>query len=91
MAIAFRAASCSQNATYDLNSELGLCQVFTVVESPVIIQTCFPTNTVLSIDGCTTIEIAGPTCIDTTVISSSTLTSSEDASVPTNTFPPLVT
>ena len=30
-----------------------VCRIFTVVESPTVIETCFSTNTVVSISGCT--------------------------------------
>lgn len=51
----------------------GLCEVFTVVESETVVKTCVSTPAVIVVD-CTTINLAGPTCIDTTLTVSSTLT-----------------
>jgi hypothetical protein len=50
----------------------SVCMVWTVVEQPIYINTCFSSSTVATIDGYTT-TIPNPTCIDTTVTSSQTL------------------
>ncbi|KAK0115080.1 hypothetical protein ONS96_013550 [Cadophora gregata f. sp. sojae] len=67
--------------TLALSSQLGamifepmnsLCVVWTVVEKPVHISTCFPSSTVAIFYGCTT-TVSSATCIDTTVTESVTL------------------
>ena len=55
----------------------GLCEVFTVVESPVV-KTCDSTPAVIEI-GCAAIHLLEPTCVDTTVTISLTITESVDA------------
>ncbi|KAG4443440.1 hypothetical protein IFR05_001119 [Cadophora sp. M221] len=50
----------------------SLCVVWTVVEQPLHINTCFPSSTVDTISGYTT-TISSATCIDTTVTESVTL------------------
>ena len=50
----------------------SLCVVYTVVEKPVHVNTCFPSRTVATIAGCTT-TISSATCIDTIVTESVTL------------------
>ncbi|TAQ90891.1 hypothetical protein B7494_g778 [Chlorociboria aeruginascens] len=62
-----------------LQQDLGVCVVYTVVEQPVIVSTCVPKNTVIIIDECTTtITITdAPTCVLTTLTISSTLTPPE--------------
>ncbi|EKD12333.1 chitin recognition protein [Drepanopeziza brunnea f. sp. 'multigermtubi' MB_m1] len=52
-----------------------LCVVYTVVERPIVISTCFPSSTVACIDGYTT-TVSSSTCVDTTVTESSTITDS---------------
>ncbi|KAL5314142.1 hypothetical protein ACEPPN_018566 [Leptodophora sp. 'Broadleaf-Isolate-01'] len=50
----------------------SLCVVWTVVEQPLHINTCFPSSTVATISGYTT-TVSSATCIDTTVTESVTL------------------
>jgi hypothetical protein len=50
----------------------SVCMVWTVVEQPIYINTCFSSSTVATVDGYTT-TIPNPTCIDTTITSSQTL------------------
>jgi len=50
------------------------CKVFTVVESPVVLETCFSSNTVVIIESCIALHVTNaPTCVSTTVTVSSTL------------------
>lgn len=49
-----------------------LCIVYTVVEQPIVISTCFSSKTTACIDGYTT-TVSSPTCIDTTVTASTTV------------------
>ena len=56
----------------------GLCEVFTVVELPVIFRTCDSTPAVIEI-GCTAIHLLEPTCVDTTIVISLTITEGGDA------------
>lgn len=51
-----------------------VCVVWTVVESPVYVNTCFSTGTTATLAGQTTI-IPSATCIDTILTSSSTINS----------------
>jgi hypothetical protein len=50
----------------------SLCMVWTVVEQPIYINTCFSSSTIATINGFTT-TIPKPTCIDITITSSQTL------------------
>src|SRR4051812_32949996 len=52
----------------------SLCVVWTVVEQPLHITTCFHSSTVATISGYTT-TVSSATCIDTTVTESVTLNS----------------
>ncbi len=56
----------------------SLCVVYTIVEEPVVISTCFSASTVATIAGCTT-TIPSATCIDTTLIETKTLNGAQNA------------
>jgi hypothetical protein len=67
----------AQYATFDFNAELlPICTVFTVIESYIIVNTCFSTNTVFSTAGVTANITDAPTCIYTAFTSSTTKGSS---------------
>ena len=66
----------------------GLCQVFTVVESESVINTCVSAPEAIVV-GCSTIYLTEPTCIATIVTVSSTVTEDDDRSAQ-NTLPPEV-
>ena len=55
-----------------------VCRVYTVIESAVIISTCFSTDTSIAIDGCTGMDVRAPTCVDTTLTASTTINSPGD-------------
>lgn len=50
----------------------SLCVVYTVIEQPIHINTCFPSSTVATFDEYTT-TVSSATCIDTTITESITL------------------
>jgi len=56
------------------NVNEDICYVWTIVENPIVIQTCFASNTVLTIESVTDLHITNaPTCVTTTLTASSTL------------------
>ena len=80
-ALLFQSACASGEVDYTPNGNssllsedyLGLCEVFAVVESETLINTCVSAPAVLVV-GCSTINITEPTCITTIVTVSSTIT-----------------
>lgn len=44
-------ADYANNNTFEFNADL--CEIFTVVESPILVHGCYKTNTVLTFDDCT--------------------------------------
>ena len=76
-----------QNNTYQI--EQNICQIYTRVETPVVVSTFVPSNTVLTFsDGCTVTVDNAPTTLFTTVTLTSTLTN--DNASPSLTLIPAV-
>src|SRR5271163_1125691 len=74
LASTFLSSCHGENSTFQL--EADMCQVFTVIESPVLIDTFISSNTVLTPGhGCTISIQNAPTSLVTTVTITATVTS----------------
>lgn len=81
------------NNTSANNINEDICTIWTVVEAPIVIRTCFSSNTVVIIESCTGLHITNaPICISTTITASSTLdqVSPSDSAVLTSRYLDLI-